>query len=164
MGGFVISSNIAEEVIKDVSGVINASYRNMEYGKYCSVFASTRENLEAVSKLANFQGKKVLLPISSGDQYFNAVFRDAKEVMLYDINKVSQYYIKLKIAALEYYEDKEDFIEFMLSFREKPAFAFSEIQKFNLESSVFTFWNEIFAHDKILYPNISRNAKKRIKF
>ena len=70
------------------------------FNKYSRVYRMTNENLNALNKIIDVKGKDVLTVCGSGDQYLNFILRGAENVDVFDINKLTEYYLILKITAI----------------------------------------------------------------
>jgi len=64
------------------------------------VYSFTNENLVEYKKIYNFNNAKVLSVIGSGDQYFSSLLYGARNVDLYDINRMTWDYFVLKYYAI----------------------------------------------------------------
>jgi hypothetical protein len=67
------------------------------------VYSFTNENLTGLSSLYNFENAKVLSVLGSGDQYFTAVLKGAKEIVLFDNNIDAWDYFRFKLNALKHF-------------------------------------------------------------
>lgn len=75
------------------------------------IYKFTNENITSFNKLYNFEGKKVLSVIGSGDQYFASILYGAEEVTLFDKNPLAYYYLIFKYASIKVFS-YEEFIKF----------------------------------------------------
>ncbi len=75
------------------------------------IYKFTNENLTSFKELYDFEGKKVLSVIGSGDQYFASILYGASEVTLFDKNPLAYYYLIFKYAAIKIFS-YEEFIKF----------------------------------------------------
>lgn len=66
---------------------------------YDSSYLFTTENISGY--MPQMQDKKVLTVAASGDHYFNALLNGARDISLFDINKLTMYVLKLKKKAIE---------------------------------------------------------------
>lgn len=78
------------------------------------IYKFTNENLTAYQELFDFNGKKVLSVIGSGDQYFTSILYGAKEVTVFDKNPLAAYYLIFKYAAIKVFS-YEEFIKFFFT-------------------------------------------------
>jgi hypothetical protein len=63
------------------------------------VYAFSNENIAAYADVYDFNDKRVLSVLGSGDHYFTSVLNGAKDVDVYDINECTWEYFVFK-----YYE------------------------------------------------------------
>lgn len=68
--------------------------------KYSNIYSFTNENLSCLQKLYDFENKKVLTVLGSGDQYFSSLLFGAKDVEVFDLNALTWYYFVLKFIAI----------------------------------------------------------------
>ena len=78
------------------------------------VYSFSNENLASYEKIYNFDGAKVLTVVGSGDQYLTSILNGAKEVEVFDTNRVAYLYLILKITALKYLS-LEEFYNFFVN-------------------------------------------------
>lgn len=78
------------------------------------VYGFTNEYVASYQGLYDFNDKKVLSVIGSGDQYFTAILNGAERVDVYDINIVAWYHFVLKFVAIKYLS-YEDFCKFFFT-------------------------------------------------
>lgn len=71
------------------------------FDSYSIPYIFGTESQEGVNQVVDYNQKDVLTPASSGDQYLGAVYYGAKNVDLYDINRLTYYITTLKIAAIK---------------------------------------------------------------
>lgn len=69
---------------------------------FCPVYFSTNEILDDIFSYIDVKGKNVLSVIGSGDQAFYFYNRGAKNVDLFDINKLAFYYYYLRVWTMKY--------------------------------------------------------------
>lgn len=103
--------NLKNDIDKSIDMIKN----NISYGNkdYSPIILFSNENGKAKNNIFNYEGKKVLCPTASGDQYLTAKFYNAKEIITYDINKLTKYITDLKIASIKAL-DYEEFLLFMI--------------------------------------------------
>ncbi|MDD4406870.1 MAG: DUF3419 family protein [Bacilli bacterium] len=91
------------ELNNDIDISIYMIKNNISYGieNYSSLCLFSNENGQAKDNIFNYKDKKILCPTASGDQYLIAKFYDAREIITYDINKLSKYITELKIASIK---------------------------------------------------------------
>lgn len=138
--------NLKNDIDKSIDMIKN----NISYGNkdYSPIILFYNENGKAKNNIFNYEGKKVLCPTASGDQYLTAKFYNAKEIITYDINKLTKYITDLKIASIKAL-DYEEFLLFMIpNLLGRPnEYFLSEklLKKVSLYLNVdnITYWNEI---------------------
>ncbi len=116
--------------VKRALYLLNGGYNDERYGKRSSVFLFGTENQQGVNQILHYDNKDVCTVASSGDQYLGAVYYGAKNVDVFDINRLSYYITYLKIIAIMYLEYEEfldffvpiDYIEVRPSFFNKITF------------------------------------------
>ena len=93
-----------DEIIKGV--LDNFNYPKHYYHTFSKIFNITNENLTWKYKIIDFFDKDVLLPAASGAQYLAAIYYDAKNVRLYDINILTKHMTYLTIIAFKNLDHK----------------------------------------------------------
>lgn len=95
------------------------------FTSHSSCFLFTTENQNGINDIIDYKGKHILTPSASGDQYLGAVYYDAREIDLFDINRLTYYIACLKIAAVIVL-DYQEFMDFLTPLdkygRIKPSF------------------------------------------
>lgn len=66
------------------------------------VFFTSNENLPMIFKNVDFTDKNVLSVVGSGDQMFHSYASGAKHVDVFDKNKLTFYYLYLRVWVIEY--------------------------------------------------------------
>lgn len=94
-----------EEDIQGTGRVFDGTERYF-FSKYSPVYYKTNEDLDELFKSFDFQGKKVLSVLGSGDQALYFLDHNASRVDVFDINKLSFYYYYLRIWAIKYFNAK----------------------------------------------------------
>lgn len=89
---------------------------------YSSIVPVSNENLEATAQIIDYKDKEVLLPASSGDQYLMAKFHGAKQIDLYDINTLTQYYCPFKWSAVLFFEKREECLHFLFDQKNRESY------------------------------------------
>lgn len=69
---------------------------------YDKLFFSANECIPMILKNVDFNDKRVLSVLSSGDQVFNICTKNVSALDLFDINKLSMYYYYLRIWIMKY--------------------------------------------------------------
>ena len=98
----------------DIQMALNVPMSSI-FCEYGPVFSNACENLEEIEKILNYTNKNILLPTSSGDQYLFAVYKGASNITTFDINKLTKYYMNLKIAAIKTFTCLNDFLPFLIT-------------------------------------------------
>lgn len=83
-----------------------------EDGGFNFVYPITTENIAGYLKFAN-NLSTVLTVAGSGDQLFNCAYYGSREVTVFDVNPVTYYLIKLKMAMLT--KSRQEFIDFFIT-------------------------------------------------
>lgn len=102
---------VSEDILETLK-MINKPLSNEKiFGTYSTPFLFGTENQEGVNEVIQYKDKNVLTVASSGDQYLGAVYYGAKQVDLYDVNRLTYYITCLKVAAIKtlFYEEFLDF-------------------------------------------------------
>lgn len=96
-----------------VEGILNNNGELFDdFQRYGKIYLSATENVSKIFDGIDLTGKKVLSVAGSGDQALNAIYNNAEEVTLFDINPLAFAQSELKLAAakaLEYPEFLEYF-------------------------------------------------------
>lgn len=128
-------------IITDIieTTTIMTGKRYNEYREYDKLYPFTTENL--VDTYTELEGKEILTVAGSGDQALNAVAAGAESVDVFDINRLSLYYLRLKKCAIEHlsYEDFKDFF----SYRSKELY--ERIRMF-LGEDTRNYWDYFYSH------------------
>ena len=77
------------------------------FQEYDKIYPFTSESLS--SYITDAKDKNVLSVASSGDHMLELYYRNANEVDIFDINKLTKYYVDLKYNAIKYLEYDEFF-------------------------------------------------------
>lgn len=90
-----------EQAVLDAEKVMDVlnNKGTLNYGK---LYYSTNENLTRLFNNFTVADKDVLTVAASGDQFFSAVYRGAKSVDTFDINKLTKYYLYLRKWSILY--------------------------------------------------------------
>ena len=88
--------------------------------KYNKVYYSTNEDLNALLEVFDVKDKSILSVVGSGDQAFHFYSKNAKNIDLFDINKITIHYYYLRVWIIkylgDYYPNKDfaSYIEYLL--------------------------------------------------
>lgn len=78
------------------------------------IYSFSTENVKAAMHHLDLKDKNVCTVLASGDQAISARYYGAKEVVCFDINQLTKYYMDLKVAALKKL-DYRDFLHFFIN-------------------------------------------------
>ena len=130
--------NVVDKDIKDTFRYIINNDKNCGCGR---IYQSSNEDIEDLYSSIDFNDKKVLSVLASGDQSFMARLKGASKVDLFDINKLTLYYYYLRVWTMKYFHTFYpepylcvDFIKALL-FHVKP--------KSEKEERCFEYWKKI---------------------
>lgn len=112
---------------------------NQEFSRYDKIYPFTTENLTDSYK--DLKDKTVLTVAGSGDQVLNAFNEGASQVDVFDINRLTIYYLRLKKCAIEHltYE------EFKLFFSYKSKELYEKIREY-LGTETRQYWDYVYTH------------------
>ena len=131
-----------EQIKKDIEGardLIMHPPDRLFFDTYSNSFLFGTENQEEINKVFPYKDKKILTPASSGDSYLGAVYYEAHDVDLFDINRLTKPITYLKIASiltLSY----EEFLHFFIPTYQENNFLTSS--QFKDRSTITSsFWD-----------------------
>lgn len=90
--------------------------KEMDINKFnylSKIYSFTTENIAGYFEQLKFANKNVLTVVASGDHIINALYKDAKSIIGFDINYLALIFTELKLIALEELEYKE-FLDFFM--------------------------------------------------
>ncbi len=142
-----------EQVLMDIEAAkkmisnIRRGKGSTDFSKYCLLYSRTNENVEAYMEQLkdSINDKKVLTVCSTGDQAIATAFYGAKEIDLFDCNRLSYYFAMLKIAALK----ALDYKAFLYCFYNKENIDFKAILHLYpeiarcMDDDAKLFWNSM---------------------
>ncbi|MBQ7140835.1 MAG: DUF3419 family protein [Bacilli bacterium] len=133
--------------IKNALLRINGIQKNIskQHHSYSAIYPFTNENIEEYYKKNEIQGKDVLTVCSSGDHLFNAMLLDAKSVDCFDINRLSKYYMCLKMAGINCL-NYDEFLTFFTKNNKCMDKSTYKIIRDVLENDIKYFWDEVFSN------------------
>ena len=108
---------------------------------YSRIYQNTTENLKQYMSFINDNFNSALLPTASGDHLLEAVLKSIDDITLYDINKLSKYFAKLKFEAIKNL-NKQEYVLFMYKKMLDPEIF--NYFKNNLDDETRFFWEELF--------------------
>lgn len=140
--------------IKMALGLMHGKPLKEKYGRYSKLYAFTTENIGGYYLQTSFLKKKVLTVCGSGDHVLNAILLGSNEIDTFDINILTYYFLKLKIAAVKTLSYTE-FLDYFLLENNLSAMNYKLFQKMKkeLESEILTFW-------EILYRDVEYDGRK----
>jgi len=133
--------------MKDLENAINIINNKSHNINYQSIYLFTNENLNALNNKINLNNKRIITVCSSGDQYFNFLMQNPLDIVLYDINVLTEYifYLKKKsIENLEFDEYKDFFINKKLSNKYILSKDIYNKVREDLPDKIKIFWDELY--------------------
>lgn len=109
---------------------------------YSEIYAWTNEVLSKYYKYEDLSDKKALCVTSSGDHTLHAILAGAKYVDSFDVNKLTNYYAKLKIAMIKTYDFKTFLQQFNNGVYLKNNIDLAELSLY-ISDEVKEFWKII---------------------
>lgn len=137
----------AKEKTKEFLGKTCYSLVRPDFSKYCMIYMFTTENLSYLEKI-NVQNKDILTVTGSFDQSLNLALEGAKSITNFDVNHLSVYFAKLKLAAL----NSLSYTEFLDFFSGENALNYNTYLRIknSLEQPFLEYWDflyELFSND-----------------
>lgn len=132
------------------------------YSEYSQIHRCSNECLTQICKLLDIHEKKILSVCGSGDNYLSFLLNGAKDVVNFDINGLTEYYLILKIIAVLIL-NPDEFKEFFIFGKDKMKGStfgrtgffdeklYSKIQSY-LPKNIRIYWD-------ILYRNIPEDIQ-----
>lgn len=118
------------------------------FNEYDSIYAFTNENIKDYYQYFNYDNSTLSIT-SSGDHMLHSVLGGSKRIVLFDINKLTKFYVELKVAAIKELK-YADFIKyfFSLDFLHLPTLDYEIFSKFSkaLPCQSFEFWNSLYEY------------------
>lgn len=93
------------------------------------IYSFTNENLTSFGSLYNFQGAKVLTVLGSGDQYFSSLLYGAKNVEVFDKNRLAWDFFVLKFFGIIVFR-YEEFYDYFVSKKMDDYLYFEKLKKY----------------------------------
>lgn len=127
-----------------------------EFSEYDVIYLFTSENNSYLEKI-DVKDKDVLTVTGSFDQCLNSIFQNARSVCNFDVNVLTIYFAKLKMAAMKVFTYKE-YLDFFLG--DNP-FDYNKYLKLrdHLEPIFMNYWD--FIYETFAYSN-ERIMKSRL--
>lgn len=123
--------------------------KNLRCGSVAPLYIYGTENISKYYSKIDLKDKTVLTIAGSGDQVINAYYFNAKEVVCFDINKLSKHILFLKIEAIKNI-DYSDFIEYFGNGRKKTSLNYNIYNKFRskLPKDTKQFFDDAYSYFK----------------
>lgn len=112
---------------------------NKTFEKYDNIYPFTTENI--TDTYTDLNNKSVLTVAGSGDQAINAIAAGASKVDVFDINKLTIYYLKLKKCAIEHLS----FDEYHGLFNHQSVEMYKKLRDY-LDDETLEYWDYYFSH------------------
>lgn len=130
-------SKVEEDVI-NTKKVIDSCGKHILGANYDRLFFSTNENINDLFSNVDICGKNVLSVLGSGDHAFHLFEKGAKNVDLFDINKLTLYYYYLRLWCIKYMGS------YYIPFDFKNKYIYELLSKVNpstsLEKDAYVYW------------------------
>ena len=127
-----------------------AGFQN-KYSEYREIWPFSNEPLKDIYCGKDLNDKKILTIAGSGDHALSAVLCGAKEIDTFDINKLTEYFIGLKYAAIKGLSFQDFCIIFDCSYRMNSGVMlklYEKVEQF-LPIDIRNFWSYFYSSDKI---------------
>ena len=110
-----------------------------EFQEFGKIYPFTTENIKDYAKEA--KGKRIITVNGSGDHYFNFIAEGAENVTVFDINKLTIHYLKLKKAIIE----NLPYNEFFDFYNDRSKKKYNELRDL-LDQEEKEFWDYIYLY------------------
>ena len=110
-----------------------------DFRQYDKIYPFTTENI--TDTYTDLKDKSVLTVASSGDQAINAIAAGASKVDVFDINKLTIYYLKLKKCAIEHLSLED----YKALFDHRSVEMYKRIRDY-LDDETLEYWDYYFSH------------------
>lgn len=126
---------------------------NNSFSKISQCYQFTNEALDKYYRLLDLKDKNVLTVCGSGDQVIYAMMQDAKQIDVFDSNKLTYYYMFLKLSAITNltYTEFLDFINLYDSDNTQIKY-YKQIRDSINHEDVKIFWDIFFKEKTHLFP------------
>lgn len=106
--------------------------------KFNSIYLFTTENIRGYMEELDLKNKKIITVTGSSDHILNAILKGAVEILTFDVNPLTKYYMDLKLEAIK----NLDFDKFKKTFlyENEQSFNYNLIKKLNLPKESKDFW------------------------
>lgn len=105
----IYADNILDKALNELDKVLGSSNKD---GAFNYIYPMTTENIASYARYIN-NFSTVLTVTGSGDQLLNCIYHGAEEITLFDINPLTYYLIRLKMAMLT--KTRSEFINFFIT-------------------------------------------------
>lgn len=157
------------EVYKDVKQAIQLCQKEIEnkcddsilrwlttsnsFSEISQCYQFTNEAIDKYYQLLNLKDKNVLTVCGSGDQIIYAIMQDAKNIDVFDSNKLTYYYLFLKLSVISHLEYNEflDFMNLYTSDNNQLKY-YKQIRDSINNNDIKTFWDIFFGKQEHLFP------------
>ena len=117
-----------------------------DFDVYSKVMPFTNENMKMYYKQFNYDGN-ILTVAASGDSVLHSILMDCNDIVMFDINRLTYYYVFLKLAAvkgLTFGEFKDYFT--LDGWPGYPNMHYELFEKFEqyLNQDVKQYWNQMY--------------------
>lgn len=109
---------------------------------YSRIYQNTTENVrEYMMYCGKGGGSSALVPTASGDQLIEAILNDYSNITCFDINRLTKYYVKLKLVAITCFS-KREYVKFL--YEDMLNIDMFNYIKEYLDDDTRIFWEELF--------------------
>lgn len=129
---------------KIVEGTFN-NYNSNFFSTYSPIYKKTNESISNYKEYLKNK-KTVLSVIASGNQLFNMIYYDTKNIDAFDISKFSKYFLNLQIAAIKSL-DRNNFFKFFYNSINNDTYyddIYYECIREKLDKNNKEFWDSLF--------------------
>lgn len=136
-----------------INSILDWAKSSNSFSKISQCYQFTNEQLDDYYSQIDLKDKDVLTVCGSGDQVICALLNGAKKVDTFDSNKLTYYYLFLKISAIK----GLDYIEFLKLMNlycrnSNRKEYYKKIRDLIPKEDVKLFWDEFFQEKKDLFP------------
>ncbi len=123
------------------------------FSQISQCYQFTNEAIDQYYKLLNLKDKNVLTVCGSGDQVIYAMIQDAQHIDVFDTNRLTYYYLFLKLSAIMNLNYSE-FLDFMNLYSPKnnQLKYYKQIRDAIVHEDVKIFWDLFFQEQIHLFP------------
>ena len=132
-------NNIAKYDIDKTDEMFQTPYGSSRFTTYDRVYSETNEACDKIISKFDVKDKSVLTVLGSGDQAFQFYINGAKNVDLFDINKLTIYYYYLRIWHMKKYGSM--YPEDIINTNYLKKLLCSVTPSSNDEKKAYLYWN-----------------------